>query len=95
MTNDTSLESSYALLPESAKIIIKMFAKKDRKMRNYTFLKSPHENVKSGKRKEKRRGGKIHNKRFSVLKICCFPCCIILLLKEDHFSSKAVGSFDK
>ena len=52
MTNDTSLESSCALLLESAKkieffiakssYIVKMFAKKMvQKMKNYTFLKSP------------------------------------------------------
>ena len=55
MTNDTSLESSCALLLESAKkfakieffiakssYIVKMFAKKIvQKMINYTFLKSP------------------------------------------------------
>ena len=52
MTNDTSLESSCAQLLEFAKIeffiaksnyIVKMFAKKIffKKMKNYTFLKSP------------------------------------------------------
>ena len=56
MTNDTSLESSCALLLESAifkfakieffiaksSFIVKMFAKKFvQKMTNYTFLKSP------------------------------------------------------
>ena len=57
MTNDTSLESSCAILLESAKkmckfakieffiakysCIVKLFAKNVQKMKNYTFLKSP------------------------------------------------------